>query len=185
MADYESMRREHKPKTIRLLLLAISPPMPWDGHNPFFYNEADMPAYGLFQATMNALYPDRWTRIKKELLDQFQNVSGFYLIDASSVPLKGDVNDELEKIREYGSVLDSIKRLAEDGSFADRQIRLVIIGKKMHEIFHNYLNGARLDTSKGQFVVIVVNDVPIRFPKDKRLTDQFVRDLAKIFQDSC
>jgi len=180
MIDYERLRRNRKPKTIKLLLLAISPPVPWDGHEPFFYNEADMPAFGLFQATMRALYPDRWLSIKKELLDQLQNDSGFYLIDASSIPLKGDVKDELEKIRQDGSVLDSIRQLAEDGSFADFQIRLVIIGKKMHRIFYRYLDGAKLDTSKGHFVVSVVNDKPIPFPKTKRLTDQFVRDLSQM-----
>lgn len=184
MIDYKKLRCSHKPGAIKLLILAISPPEPWDGHEPFFYNEADMPAYGLFQATMKALYPDRWLGTKKELLDRFQNGSRFYLIDASDAPLKKRRKTELEEIAETGAVIDTIRSLAEEGSFADSKIRLAIVGTTMFRVFHDYLlRHSPVQTSKGQFDIVIVHDKPLPFPHTKRSTEEFVQKLAKIAHD--
>jgi len=183
MADYEMLRRAHKPSTIDLLFLAESPPVPWNGHTPFFYDESeDMPSIGLFQTMMKALYPQEWRKVKKDFLTIFKTRSNYYLIDASSVPLEKKEKDRrLTEIKESGAVFDNIKRLAEEGSFEAGRISLIIIGSKVHEVFYGYLVGAPpIETSRGRYTIAVLNKEPLNFPRDRKSTDNFIRELRKL-----
>ena len=185
MIDYKKMREDHRPRNIKLLFLAESPPVPRDGHEPFFYNEADMPSYGLFQAMMKACLPDQWLAVKEDLLDLFENDKGFYLIDASDMPLQKSVKyRELKAIGKAGTVVNTIKNLAEEGSFANNKIKLVIIGVKMHGIFYDYLLRERsIPTSRGPFDRVILNKNPLPFPNNSAASDEFVRELNKIVRD--
>jgi len=183
MADYELLRREHKPDKIDLLFLAESPPVPWNGHTPFFYDEnEDMPSMGLFQTMMKALYPKDWRQVKKDFLTTFQIRSKYYLIDASSVPLEGKGRrKKFREIRAAGTVINTIKNLADEGSFEDGQIKLIIVGKTMHKIFYDYLiENSQIDTSIGRFVIVVLNKNPLPFPHTRESNEEFISELRRI-----
>ncbi len=184
MADYERLRREHKPDRIDLLFLAESPPIPRNGHTPFFYNEReDMPSIGLFQTMMKALYPEKWRQIKRDFLGNFKDMSRYYLIDASASPLEESKGMKLREIRRTGGVIDDIRSLAEEGSFEGSQIRLIIIGSKVHKIFYDYLVGnPPIETSRGRFTIAVLNKEPLKFPRDRISTDNFIRELRILLE---
>jgi len=183
MANYERMRRDHKPKKIDLLLLAESPPMPRNGHAPFFYDDSEgMVPYGLFQATMKALYPLQWLKVKTDFLTAFKDESRYYLIDASSVPLESKGRKKkFREIRAAGTVIDTIKNLADEGSFEGGQVKLIIVGKTMHKIFYDYLiENSQIETSKGRFVIVVLNKNPFAFPHTRESTEEFISELGRI-----
>lgn len=182
MAHYESLRRAHKPSTIDVLLLAESPPVPRNGHTPFFYDEGeDMPSIGLFQTIMKALYPQEWRKVKKDFLTIFKEKSRYYLIDVSSIPLEESKGRKMREIRRTGEVVNNIKALAEDGSFESDQIKLIIIGSKVHRIFYDCLtDSSPVETSKGRYTIAILNKEPLNFPRDRESTDNFIRELRRL-----
>jgi len=182
MNKYDRMREDYKPMTIDLLFLAESPPVPWNGHAPFFYNESEgMSPRDLFQFMMKALYPTQWRKVKKDFLTAFKKKSNYYLIDASRSPINGNKKKRLSEIIEDDEVIRTIKHLAEEGKFKRDQIRLIIIGKGVHDQFYQYLiDNSHIDTSRGQYSMCILNKKPLNFPRGNRATEDFIRKLQTL-----
>jgi hypothetical protein len=179
MNEYDNMREDHKPKTIDILFLAESPPPPWDGHRPFFYNDRDgMVPRDIFQSMMKALYPTEWRQVKEDFLTTFKTKSKFYLIDASKSPIEGSKSKRLSEIKKSGELIHAIRHLAGDGRFKGKQIRLIIIGARVHRKFYKYLlKNSPVDTPRGQYSIRILNESPLNFPRGNRATEEFIQKL--------
>lgn len=91
MNQFEKARLKYKPKQIKYLLIAETPPK--SDSDRFFYFENVDRQDSLFLETMKLLYPDQAENIntktirenKKYFLEKFKN-DGFYLIDSLDTP---------------------------------------------------------------------------------------------------
>lgn len=89
----EQARIKYKPKKIKYLLIAETPPK--SNSNRFFYFENVKEQDSLFLETMKILYPETVSgltikeirSIKKKFLERFKN-DGFYLIDSLNQPFE-------------------------------------------------------------------------------------------------
>lgn len=90
LARFAAARAKYKPRSVRYILLAESPPRADSGR--FFYFEDVSEKDTLFWETMKTLYPDECPPTgyprhrKREFLERFQ-ADGFYLLDAVEEPL--------------------------------------------------------------------------------------------------
>jgi hypothetical protein len=93
MNEFETARRKYRPEPVRVALVAESPPR--EGSGRFFYFEDVSVGDSLFLELMKALYEDargdaKTVRQRKaEYLKRFRD-DGFYVIDASQVPVAGE-----------------------------------------------------------------------------------------------
>lgn len=93
----EQARIKYKPKKIKYLLIAETPPKP--DSKRFFYFENVQEQDSLFLETMKVLYPESVSgittkeirSIKKSFLERFRN-DGFYLIDSLNEPFEEKYN---------------------------------------------------------------------------------------------
>ena len=92
MDDFARARLKYRPSRVRAVLVAESPPQ--EGSGRFFYFEDVATGDALFLEVMKALYPEARgavksvRRQKSEYLSRFRD-DGYYLIDASQVPIAG------------------------------------------------------------------------------------------------
>lgn len=97
MDKFENARQKYKPKIIKYLLVAETPPK--SDSDRFFYFEKVDEQDSLFLETMKLLYPKETqlveTKIirerKKEFLEKFRD-DGFYLIDSLDRPFEKKLN---------------------------------------------------------------------------------------------
>ena len=109
-ANFNRARRKYRPRKIRLLLIAESPP----SSGGFFYFPMTIGKDHLFRETMKAL--DLWPRNepmrkgvdKRPMLLRFQSM-GLYLLDTCDFPV-----DKLRPMKRRKSVLQQIPRLVND-----------------------------------------------------------------------
>jgi hypothetical protein len=88
LAWYDELRAAYRPASVRLLLIAESPPDPGAGARRFFYAPALTPD-NLYRGVVAALYghePGFSPRSKKALLDRLRD-DGVWLIDAVDEPI--------------------------------------------------------------------------------------------------
>lgn len=156
----ESSRLRYKPRDIRYLFIAESPPLAADR---FFYFEDVTRADNLFLETMKVVYPARFTsapamrRAKREFLRQWQT-DGFYLIDAVDEPLgRLSRRDKLEAIRNQLPTL--VKRVAK---VVRSDTCIFLISAPVHKMCYRPLCDSGFN---------VVNDEPIDFPGTGRQRD--------------
>ncbi len=103
MNRFEKARQKYKPKEIKYLVVAETPPK--SGSNRFFYFEKVDRQDSLFLETMKLLYPNETDltstkevrRRKKEFLNKFMT-DGFYLIDSLDEPFEKRYSST-EKVR--------------------------------------------------------------------------------------
>jgi len=113
--NFNRARRKYRPRNIRLLLIAESPP----SSGGFFYFPMTIGKDHLFRETMKAL--DLWPRNepmrkgvdKRPMLLRFQSM-GLYLLDTCDFPV-----DKLRPMKRRKSVLQQIPRLVNDVIEAD------------------------------------------------------------------
>ena len=109
-ANFNRARRKYRPRKIRLLLIAESPP----SSGGFFYFPMTIGKDHLFRETMKAL--DLWPRNepmrkgvdKRPMLVRFQSM-GLYLLDTCDFPV-----DKLRPMKRREAILQQIPRLVKD-----------------------------------------------------------------------
>src|SRR5216683_2208815 len=109
-ADFSRVRRKYRPRKVRFLLIAESPP----SSGGFFYFPMTIGKDHLFRETMKAL--ELWPRNepmrkgvdKSTMLRRFQSM-GFYLLDTCVFPV-----DKLRPIERRKAVLSQTHRLVND-----------------------------------------------------------------------
>lgn len=151
---YEETRRKYKPEEIRTLLIAEAPPKTDSGR--FFYFKDVKDKDSLFLETMKVLYPDLFTstkevrEMKPDFLKQFSN-DGFYLIDASEVPMEDTTpRIKIRQLREHlPSLMDKVRNLV------DKETKIILISATVYKVCFEPLKNAGLN---------VLNEGSIDFP---------------------
>ena len=121
-ADFNRARRKYRPRKVRFLLIAESPPSS-DG---FFYFPKTIGKDHLFRETMKAL--ELWPRNehmrkgldKRSMLRRFQSM-GFYLLDTCVSPV-----DKLSPSERRRAVLSQTRRLVVDVIDANPDLILIV-----------------------------------------------------------
>lgn len=112
---YEELREAYRPKSIRILLIAESPPDPGDKERRFFYSPVLSRHDNLFRGVAQSLYGDSILdeREKNEILACICN-DGFWMIDAVDFPIdKMSESNRSEAIRaSAANLIDHCKELA-------------------------------------------------------------------------
>ena len=122
VADFNRSRRKYRPRKVRLLLIAESPP----SSGGFFYFRTTIGKDHLFRETMKAL--DLWPRNepmrkgvdKRTMLRRFQSM-GFFLLDTCVLPV-----DKLRPLERRKAVESQTRRLVTDVIEADPAHVLIV-----------------------------------------------------------
>ena len=152
LTQFDRARRKYRPRRVRFLLIAESPP----SSGGFFYFPTTVGKDHLFRETMKALElwpenkPLRSGVDKRSMLQSFQSL-GFYLLDASADPV-----DKLPNPARRKSIRDQLPRLIENVKRADPPI-IVIVKSSIFEPVRSALEEAGFGSR-------VLNAQPIPFP---------------------
>jgi hypothetical protein len=151
-SDYLSLRNRYKPESVKLVIIAESPPI----SGLYFYNPTGVPSEPLFAAFMRQL---RLSPIDKDTgLREFQQI-GWVLVDATYEP----VNEPNRTKRDRDSVIARDYPLLRDDRVdftSDRSTPLVLIKANVCQVLEPKL-------TKDGFKVINGGS-PIYFPSNGR-----------------
>jgi hypothetical protein len=141
-AEYLDLRQRYEPESIRLIIIAESPP----ASGKYFYDPAGSPSEPLFAALMKQLRVTPLT--KEEGLREFQR-RGWVLVDATYEPVNKAHHSSRGRVieRDYPLLRDDLAML-----MFDRTIPIVLIKENVCRILRpklvrdgfNVLNGDRL-----------------------------------------
>ena len=140
MDDYDTIRQQYRPSSIKVLLIAESPPSlnPNSGGSRHFYR-TDMvrPEDRLFINTIRALYPEALDAPQLELESQKQSwlhrfqADGWYMIEALPTSLAHEVTKKKrqELIKQHlPALLERVKNLA------DKDTKLILIKSNVFDV---------------------------------------------------
>lgn len=154
MSEFEIARRKYRPESVRVALVAESPPQ--EGSGRFFYFEDVAVGDSLFIELMKALYEDARGNTKSvrqrkaEFLKRFRD-DGFYLIDASQKSIAGESRSVKEK-----AIRSGLAQLERDlTEIYHEDMRVVLISSLVYEVCGEPLRRAGFS---------VVNTEMIDFP---------------------
>ena len=142
-SEYHSLRDAHKPKSLKLVIVAESPP----ASGRYFYNPSGFPTEPLFAALMRQLNFSPST--KKNGLCEFQR-QGWFLVDATYQPvnkLKGADRDRVIE-RDYHLLRADLTALT-----PDRSTPLVLIKANVCRILEPKLRGDGFKVLNGGGVI--------------------------------
>lgn len=117
MSEYDDVRRQYRPKQIKFLIIAESPPPAPEvqSSRQFYYSERVRKDDRLFTNTIRALYPETLEVTEPELeaqkeqwLRRFQQ-DGWYMIEA----LEDSQEHEVTKKQRQARIHDALPRLIE------------------------------------------------------------------------
>jgi len=171
MNKFEEARLKYKPEKIECLLIAESPPE--SRKKRFFYFEDVREHDNLYRETMRVLYPEEAIDIKyirknkEQFLKRFKN-DGFYLIDATDVPVnnlsKTDKRAQIKKDRE--KLIEKINELITP------ETRIILITPTVFECCYEDLINQGFN---------VINNDKISFPLGKGLNN-FRRSMRQLLK---
>jgi hypothetical protein len=152
IADFNRERRKYRPRKVRFLLIAESPP----SSGGFFYFRETIGKDHLFRETMKAL--ELWPRNKPmrkcvdkgPMLRSFQSM-GFYLLDTSIFPV-----DKIPRTERRKAIQNQTPRLVGDVVEADPS-HILIVKSSIFKPVSNALRESDLWTR-------VLNTGPVPFP---------------------
>ena len=172
VSRFDEARRKYRPKQIKCVLVAESPPTVESGR--FFYFEEVSRGDSLFWETMKALYPKDCPQSgyprhrKREFLERFRD-DGFYLLDAVDSPLgKASRMIKCQRIRQS---LPRLQRDLREVCAADTKV--ILISSPVYEVCADNLRAQGVN---------VINDEMIDFPGSgcqRKFRDKFSRLLSK------
>jgi hypothetical protein len=152
VADFSRYRRKYRPRKIRFLLIAESPP----SSGGFFYFETTIGKDHLFRETMKALEfwpedePMHGGVDKRSMLRHFQS-TGLYLLDTCVFPV-----DKLRPKERRNAVLSQTPRLINDVIKANPLYIFIV----KSSIF----NPVSIALSEAGLITRVLNTGPVPFP---------------------
>ena len=155
---YEAARKRYKPALIKCLLIAEAPPAKESGR--FFYIENVKDGDSLFLESMKVLYPNEYgnakeVRSQKKLFLKRFMTDGYYLIDATDLPMPGYTRSEKKEQvkRSLPELIGKAKELAGNGT------PTILISATVYQVCEKPLKAAGLK---------VVNTEMIDFPGSGR-----------------
>jgi hypothetical protein len=163
MSSYESVRQQYRPKHIKMLLIAESPPPSSyiQSSRQFYYTDRLRQDDRLYTNTIRALYPeandladDDLQHQKKRWLERFKR-DGWYMIEALEKSQRHKVTKKQrqEKIREsLPRLIERVKQLAE------KDTKIILIKSNVFEAAAEPLRQAGFNVLNTELV-----DYPGRF----------------------
>lgn len=139
MSSYDELRQQYRPKRIKYLLIAESPPPSADmpGSRHFYRSEKPRPGDRLFTNTIRALYPETAELPDEDLeankeswLRRFQD-DGWYMIEALEISQRHQVTkkERQEKIKQ------ALPRLIERvGELAEKDTKLILVKSNVFDV---------------------------------------------------
>lgn len=139
MSSYDKVREKYKPKIIKKLLIAESPPPRPDiqSSRQFYYTDRIRKDDRLFTNTMRALYPEteKYKEIeleehKEEWLRRFQ-ADGWYMIEALDVSQQHKITKKQrqERIREnLPRLIERVRKLS------SKETKLILIKSNVFDV---------------------------------------------------
>lgn len=139
MHSYDGLRQQYRPRRIKLLLIAESPPPApkVQSSRQFYYSDRIRKDDRLFTNTIRALYPEAANKSEPELEQQKESwlqrfcADGYYMIEAleTSQPHHATKTDRQEKIRQ------ALPRLVERvRELASKNTKIVLIKSNVFEV---------------------------------------------------
>jgi hypothetical protein len=163
MNSYNEIRKRYRPKNIRFLLIAESPPPAADtGSSRHFYRSDRVRRDDrLFTNTIKALYPDAADQTETELeqtkeqwLRRFQS-DGWYMIEA----LEKSLPHEVTKDERQALIKENLTRLiGRVSKLADAKVKLILIKSNVFDVAAEPLRQAGFNVLNTELV-----DYPGRF----------------------
>jgi len=163
MKTYDEIRYEYRPRHIKVLLIAESPPSASDiqSSRQFYYTDRVRQDDRLFTNTIRALYPEaadipepELEQVKDEWLRRFQS-DGYYMIEAleKSQPHEVTKNQRQDRIRAaLPRLVERVRQLVESDT------RLILIKSNVYEVAAEPLRQAGFTVLNTELV-----DYPGRF----------------------
>lgn len=177
MTSYESVRQKYKPATIKLLLIAESPPPAPEvqSSRQFYYSDRIRKDDRLFVNTIKALYPETAGMKEPELEEQKEmwlkrlQGDGIYMIEA----LEESQVHEVTKRQRQELIAQSLPRIIERvRQLADDSTKLILIKSNVYDIAAEPLREAGFTVLNAELV-----DYPGRF--NQRAYREKLAHLAK------
>jgi len=137
--SYNTIRQNYKPKNIKVLFIAESPPPAPDiqSSRQFYYTDRIRKDDRLFTNTIRALYPEAadmteqsLEETKVEWLRRFQK-DGFYMIEALEDSQEHEVTKKLRQERIRAAVPKLIERVT---SLAQADTKLILIKSNVYDV---------------------------------------------------
>lgn len=158
MASYESVRRKYKPKNIKVLLIAESPPSAphIQSSRQFYYTDRIRKDDRLFTNTIKALYPEtaelpevELQKQKEEWLNKFRD-DGYYMIEVLEESQEHEVTKKQRQERIRQTIPKLIKRVR---GLVSADTRIILIkstvfeaaGEPLRQAGFNVLNRGIVD----------------------------------------
>ncbi len=161
---FEEARNKYKPKDIKFLLIAESPPKYDSGRFFYFLNVKDQDS--LFLEVMKVLYPSYFNEYtipqirnkKGELLKEFKE-DGFYLIDAVDMPMiKKSTSYKKGRIKEFLTELkEKIDKLINKETF------IILISRNVYDVCYAELNKCGYNISNREMIDFPGSGKQIKF----------------------
>jgi hypothetical protein len=169
---YENLRAEHKPDSVRVLLLAESPPDPGSSDRRFFYNSRLTAHDNLFRSVALAAYGLDKKALQRtpkvETLHRLQ-ADGFFLIDAVGYPI-----NHMEPGARQHAIQEAVPDLIERCRQLAPADGVFICAKPVHKAVTHLLRQANitilnkspapfpLGNTRAEFVRLWRRDIPTR-----------------------
>lgn len=163
MTDYNKVRAQYKPKHIKFLLIAESPPPAPEvqSSRQFYYTDRIRKDDRLFVNTMQALYKDAETQTEAELeptkedwLKRFKN-DGWYMIEA----LEESQVHEVTKKQRQAKIAEALPSLLKQvRSLASPDTKIILLKSNVFEVAAKPLKDAGFHVLNTELV-----DYPGRF----------------------
>jgi len=168
---YRKAREKYKPKRVKVLFIAESPPPP-NGKPRYFYFEQVHQHDNLFVAMVRALYGadvvslGRNSNTKIELLKRFKK-DGYFLIDAVEFPLGGSPSDRKRMILKHvDQLIARLKRICH------RDIKIILIKANIYRLLAGELKKKGFN---------ILNTKPLPFPMYQHKSS-FTDNLKKLLE---
>lgn len=135
-----SLLREHyKPKTVKILFVAESPPESVDEEVRFFYNPRQERLDHMYRSVMKAVFPDfeYYHGEKDQWLHKFKN-HGCYLVDATDRPVNH--LSPAERRKELNAAVEG--KLSEIKALVLQSTPIILVKKNIFAAFNRPLRDA-------------------------------------------
>ncbi len=152
LKQIQNLRNRYKPKYIKYLLIAESPPLSKNTSVRFFYNPLQEKYDFMFKSIMEVIFPDFKTQYKKGTkymyLEKFKN-EGFYLIDTVDIPINHLRNEKDKNEKIYSNLK---KKIAEIKKLVSKKTPIFIIKKNIFLIFKDLLEKEGYNVVNNEFI---------------------------------
>lgn len=151
MPSIQELRERYKPKRVKYLLIAESPPESPPGELRFFYNPEQEKGDYFFRSVMEVIFPEFKDQYKKggkgKYLERFKE-AGFFMMDAVDTPV--NKIPAKEKARLIKSNVDS--KVSEIQKLVSKDAPIFLIKKNIFHVYYDALKDLGFNVVQDEFL---------------------------------